>query len=209
MRHDAPVRLLIITDLCVADEAATCSKLLRALAAAPGEMIAVGLRDHQVSTRRRILFARTLIPVVRRFGARLIVHDRVDIALAVGADGVQLGGPSMGAHEARALLGQDAWVGRSCHDEDELLRARSERVDSVTLSPVFSVPQKAPPLGLERFRQLRAAAPALHVLALGGVGVVNEQEVIAAGADGVACIRAVLAADDPFAAVQALTRRWD
>jgi len=189
-------KLLIITDLHVADEATTCACVDRALAVSPLE-IAIGVRDHDAPIARRLTFARMLLPIVRAHGARLFVHDRVDLALVVGADGVHLASRSIDARDARRLLGDRAWIGRSCHDEGELLRAVDEGVNAVTLSPVFASPGKGTPLGVDRFRAMRAKVPSMHVLALGGIDASNAASARDAGADGVAVIRAVLAAHDP------------
>jgi thiamine-phosphate pyrophosphorylase len=197
-------RLLIITDLHVADEATTCLRLGRALLGVAPGTVAVGVRDHDASIARRVAFARRLLPIVRAHGARLVVHDRVDLALAIGADGVQLGRRSIGARDARRLLGDQAWIGRSCHDEGELLRAAAEGVDAVTLSPLFASPGKGVPLGPARFRELRAKVPSMSVFALGGVDAASAFAAREAGADGVAVIRAVLCAPDPAEAVRRL-----
>ncbi len=199
-----PVRLLIVTDLQLADEASTGRTLERALSVDGAEGIAVGVRDHDAPDAQRIAFARALLPIVRRRGARLLVHDRVDIARTIGADGVQLGSRSVPAGEARAVLGSGTLIGRSCHDADELARAAAEGADFATLSPLFASPGKGVPLGLATFRSLRATVPTLRVLALGGIDVQNVHAAREAGADGVAVIRAVLRAPDPAAVVDRL-----
>jgi thiamine-phosphate pyrophosphorylase len=88
-----------------------------------------------------------------------------------------------------------ASISRSCHSEAELARAAEDEVDFVTLSPLHASPGKGEALGLERFAVLRASQPSLRVLALGGIDATNAEGARRAGADGVAAIRAILAAE--------------
>lgn len=122
----------------------------------------------------------------------LIVNDRLDVAAALGARAVHLGRTSVGVGEARALLGADLWVSRACHDPAELEQAAREGASAALLSPVFPSPGKGPPLGIEALRGACSAFPRLPVLALGGVAPENAGDCLAAGARGVAVIRAAL-----------------
>ncbi len=200
-------RLLLITDLGVADVAAHVRRLGRALAAADARRTLVGLRDHALGARERLDFGRRLLEVVRSAGASLVVHDRVDLACALGADGVQLGRASVTVGEARALLGPGAIVGCSCHDERELAVAGRDGASFATLSPLFASPGKGPPLGVERFAALRARV-AIPVLALGGLDRGGLDGARRASADGVAVIRAVVGVDDPAPFVEAVFRAF-
>jgi thiamine-phosphate pyrophosphorylase len=197
-------RLVVITDLACADERRTISALASVLAVLPPSIVAVGLRDHEAPVRRRLAFGRSLVALARAKGAKVLVHDRVDVARAIEADGVQLGARSIDADDARALLPNGSIVARSCHDAHELARARDERADWATLSPIFSSPNKGTPLGEARFAELRASVPTLPILALGGVDASNVERAHRAGAVGVAVIRAVLSAPDPAAVARAL-----
>jgi len=190
-----PVRLLAISDLVGLDESGTVRRANALLDLIDPRVVVFGVRDHDASVGRRVALARALIAVARPRGARVIVHDRVDVAHAVEADGVQLGERSIDAAGARAILGKGAWIGRSCHDEAGLRAAMAEGADAVTLSPLFVSPGKGAPLGLERFARLRAGVPQLDVLALGGVDPNNAGDALAAGATGLAMIRAWLIAD--------------
>jgi thiamine-phosphate pyrophosphorylase len=188
----SPFQLLVITDLAVADEASTCRRVLELSAAVGGARLAVALRDHGESARRRFAFGLNLQGTARACGARFLVFDRCDLARALDADGVHLGERSLGVLEARALLGSDAIVGRSCHDASGLERAAADGADYATLSPLFRSPGKGAPLGREAFARLRARVPALPVCALGGVDARSIRAAISAGADAVAMIRGAL-----------------
>jgi thiamine-phosphate pyrophosphorylase len=134
------------------------------------------------------------------------VNDRVDVALAVGADGVHVGGGSMPAAVARRLLPPGARVGVSTHAPAEVAAAAAAGADFAFFGPVYATPAKAafgPPQGEARLREAAAAA-ALPVLAIGGVTAARAAAVREAGAAGVAVVRAVLGADDPAAATRAL-----
>ncbi len=137
----------------------------------------------------------------RARGAALVVGDRADVALALGAEGVQLGHRSPPAHRVRAWF--PGWLGVSCHTEGDLARAQQAGVDYVVLSPVYGVPDKGAPLGPLLFDKLRVGV-SLPVVALGGIEVENAAEVAAVGAAGVAVVRALRDAPDPLGAARQL-----
>jgi thiamine-phosphate pyrophosphorylase len=198
--------LLVITDLGVADVRTHVARVARALAVGDPRGVVVGLRDHASPAAVRLEFGRRLLDVVRPAGARLIVHDRVDLACALGADGVQLGRASIGPDEARALLGAGALLGCSCHDASELDVASRARASFATLSPLFASPGKGTPLGVDRFRALVEPFGALPIVALGGIDESALQAARDAGAAGVAVIRAVVGVSDPAPFVEAVFR---
>ncbi len=201
-------RLFLITDLGVADEASACRRLEQILGLVCSESLVVGLRDHLAPTRRRLAFGHELARVAHSFRARLSVHDRVDLARLVGADGVHLGTRSIGAEDARRLLGRPSLVSRSCHDEAELRRAEEEGVEFVTLSPLHASPGKDAPLGDERFAALRRTVPTLPVLALGGIGAEQVARVKELGADGVAMVRGAWESEGWERTCEAIVRAW-
>jgi thiamine-phosphate pyrophosphorylase len=136
-------------------------------------------------------------------GVRLLVNDRVDVALAAGADGVQLPATGLPVAAARALLGPDRTIGCSVHDEVEL--ARSAGADLVLFGPVHDTPAKrayGPPQGLDRLAAVARASSA-PVIAVGGITPERTAAVLRAGAAGVAVIAAILDAPDPAAVVKA------
>ena len=178
-------------------------------AAIEGGATAIQLRDKDASTRELIEAGLALRELTRERGVTFIVNDRVDVALAVDADGVHVGQDDMPARLARKLVGPDKIVGVSASTLEEALRAEADGADYVSASPVFSTPTKTdtpPPTGLEG---LRAFVEAVHVpvIAIGGINEGNVEEVIKAGAAGVAVISAVVAASDIAAAARRLRQR--
>lgn len=203
----AAPRVLLITDRALADDVATVRRarsIVHALGAAAAH-VAFAVRDHDLPVRRRLALARALVAVVTAGAcdattrARVWVHDRVDVVLASGADGVQLGERSIAVADARALLGERAFIGRSCHDVAGVRAAREVGADGATLSPLFASPGKGTPLGEERFAAACAEVAPFVVWALGGVDAENAARARAAGAHGVALIRGWLAGDDAHA----------
>lgn len=165
---------------------------------------AVQLREKDLPGRPLLALAETLRVETARRGALLFVNDRLDIALAVGADGVHLGAASVPPAVARRLLPPGALVGLSTHTPDEAAAARD--ADFCFFGPVYATPSKVgfgPAQGTARLTEAVRAA-SVPVLAIGGVTAKAVAEVRAAGAAGVAVIRALLAAADPAASTRAL-----
>ena len=176
-----------------------------ALAALPPGVAAVQLREKDLGGRALLALARALVAVCRARGQLLLVNDRLDVAIAAGADGVHLPAAGVPAGDARRLLGPGALVGVSCHSAADVARALAGGASYGTFSPVYDTPSKrayGAPVGVAALRE--AARLGLPLVALGGVDAARAAEVRAAGAAGVAAIRAWLAAADPAAAVRAL-----
>ncbi len=174
--------------------------LLAVIAAAlDAGLPAVQLRDRDLPGRPLLVLAERLRAATARTGALLFVNDRADVALAVGADGVHLGGGSVPAEVARRLLGAGALIGVSTHAPGEV----PADADLAFFGPVWATPFKTGAQGAARLAQAVRAA-AVPVLAIGGVTAARVPEVRAAGAAGAAVIRAILAAPDPAAATRAL-----
>ncbi|MBX5444272.1 thiamine phosphate synthase [Sphaerobacter sp.] len=167
---------------------------------------AVHLREKDLPAAEVIEAARALN---RAIGdeAGLLINDRVDVALIVGAAGVQLGETSLSPRDVRALAGQSLLIGRSVHDVEGAERAAVEGADFVIAGHVYATGSKPgqPPRGLDFLAAIVAATP-LPVIAVGGITPDRVPEVIAAGAHGVAVISGVLAADDPGEAAAAYHR---
>ncbi len=139
--------------------------------------------------------------------AKVIVNRRIDVALAARADGAHLGFDALGLDDARALLGDEALVGVSCHSAEEVRSAAERGADYAHLAPIFdpiSKPAERPSLGAD----VLAGLPGT-VIAQGGITAANAAEVIRAGASGVAVTGAVLLADDPTEACRALRAALD
>lgn len=190
----------------VTDRAQTAGRpLLDVVAAAlRGGVGAVQLRERDLPARELLALATALRALTRAAGAALLINDRIDIALACDADGVHLPGQSFTVAEARALLGPGRLIGVSTHASAELAAAAG--ADFAVFGPLHDTPSKrayGPPLGLDALRAARAAT-ARPLFAIGGIDPPRAAAARQAGADGVAVIRAILAADDPAAAAAAL-----
>jgi len=196
----------LITDRRLAPDLAARAE--EALAGLPPGVAAVHLREKDLGGRDLLVLARALVAVCRSRGQALLVNDRLDVALAAGADGVHLPAAGVPPAEARRLLGPAALVGVSCHSAAEVARARAGGASFATFSPIYDTPSKrayGPPVGLEALRD--AVRLGLPLVALGGVDAGRVAEVRGAGAAGVAAIRAWLSGGDPAAAVRALLGR--
>jgi thiamine-phosphate diphosphorylase len=166
-----------------------------------GGVTALWLRAPEASGAVLYRLGKDLVGRCRSHGAALLVGDRGDVALSLGADGVQLGHRSPPAHRVRPWY--SGWVGVSCHSEGDLQRAEEAGADYAVLSPVYGVPSKGSPLGAPLFGRWRASVR-LPVVALGGIDATNAGEVRGAGADGVAVIRALREAVEPVETARAL-----
>ena len=174
-------------------------------AALRGGATAVQLREKELATRQLVELAERLLAVTRRFGVPLIVNDRVDVALAVGADGVHLGTDDMPLDRARRLLGPDRVLGASVESPEEAVQAERAGADYLGVGPIFATATKADagePQGPQLLRRIRPVTR-LPLVAISGITADNAGEAIRAGADGVAVISAVMGAAD----VEAATRR--
>ncbi len=172
---------------------------------------AVQLREKDLDATEFFDFARELREVTSRHGARFLVNGRVDVALAVGADGVHLPSASAVSPDVvRRVVGPERLLGVSTHSRTEVEAAARAGADFVVFGPVYETPSKRPygaPQGVEVLAEACRRAP-IPVLAIGGVTAPSVREVRAAGAAGVAVIRALLAAPDPAAATKELLAAW-
>lgn len=179
-------------------------------AAVRGGATMVQLREKHASTRAFLEEARALKALLAPLGVPLIVNDRVDIALAAGADGVHVGQSDLPIEAVRALVGPGEILGLSITAAAELARADAGAADYLGIGPVYAQTTKAdatPPLGVEGFAALRRLT-ARPVMAIGGIGMANAGALAEAGADGVAVVSAIMAADDCEAVARALTRAF-
>jgi len=199
-------RLYLVTDR----RQAAGGDLLGAVASAlAGGVQAVQLREKDLGARELLELARRMREITTRHGAKLLINDRVDVALASGADGVHLGVASLPPKEARRMLGRDRLIGCSTHGTEQLAAAMAGGADFATFGPVFATPSKGPygpPVGVETLRRACASSD-IPVFGIGGIGRENCAEVIAAGSYGIAAISAVLAAGDPCAAASEMKRQ--
>ena len=194
----------------ITDRTQTAGRELPAVvvAALRGGLRAVQLREKDLTSCQLFELASELRMITREYGAQLLINDRIDIALAVGADGVHLGRASLSVAVARRVLGSAQVIGYSAHSMEEAQQAERDGADFVTFGPVYATPSKAAygePLGLACLADV-ARCLTIPVFALGGVKISTVDEVMSAGAHGIALISAVITAENPTAEIESLFR---
>ena len=175
-------------------------------AATRGGATIVQLREKDLATRDFIAQAFSIQGFLKTRGIPLIINDRVDIAQAVAADGVHLGQTDMPLEMAKGILGDKMTIGISAESLEDAIAAEKGGADYLGVSPIYATPTKtdtAPALGLEGLRQIRKAV-GLPLVGIGGLNRDNAADVIRNGADGVAVVSAIVAADDPETAARQL-----
>ena len=178
-------------------------------AALDGGVRAVQLREKDLEGRELYTLAERLRALTARYRAQLLINDRLDIALAVEADGVHLGQHSFAVEDARRLLGAGKLIGVSTHSQQEITAA--QEADFMLFGPVYYTPSKAAygePQGLDRLRAA-VAHSTVPVFAIGGIKTGRVAEVLETGAHGIAMISALSATPDPAQAARELLRRLD
>jgi thiamine-phosphate pyrophosphorylase len=198
-----PFSLYLITDRTQTDGRPLGAVVRAAL---EGGVRAVQLREKDLSGRDLFGLARELRVITREYGAQLVINDRIDIALAVEADGVHLGAVSLPVAEARRVLKPERLIGYSAHAVAEARQAEADGADFVTFGPVYPTPSKAAygaPVGVELLAEATSSLT-IPVFALGGVKKTSIAELLTAGARGIALISAIIAAPDPRAAAATL-----
>lgn len=175
-------------------------------AALRGGAHVVQLRDKDVPVRDMIALGKALLPLTRAAGVPLIVNDRVDVALALDADGVHVGQDDIPADIVRRIIGPERILGVSVATVEQAQQAVRDGATYVGVGDLFGTPSKpdaGPPIGLAPLTEI-AHAVGLPVLGIGGITIANAASVVRAGAAGVAVISAVIGAPDPEAATRAL-----
>ncbi|MDO6673753.1 thiamine phosphate synthase [Cobetia amphilecti] len=174
------------------------------MAAVRGGVSVVQLRDKHASDEEMIAQAIRLKALLDEYEVPLIINDRIEVALASGADGLHIGQSDGDPIEARRRLGEDALIGLSVQTLEQLKAVDVERIDYLGLGPVYATPTKpdhAAPLGIEGLTQLVRSSP-LPTVAIGGISLANAGEVMTSGTDGLAVVSALCSAEDPAAAAQ-------
>lgn len=207
MSGPAP-RLIAITDVARHGPVTMLDRLRALCAAARPGSVMVQLRDRQLSARARAEVGRELRAATRDAEQWFVVNDRLDLAIALDADGVHLGEASVSVAEARRVIGA-RFVSVAAHAVGAVvLRAGAPPADAVVLSPVLAPRKGAKALGIAALREARAelcrVAPRPLLVVLGGVDAEGAAACLAAGADAVAAIGAVLDAPDPGPLLRAL-----
>lgn len=163
-----------------------------------GGVRAVQLREKDLPVRELIALSQEMRALTNEFGAKLFINDRVDVAVAINADGVHLGHQSMPVEAVRRVVGSKMLIGVSTHDLAEAKAAEAGSADFITFGPIFETPSKAKlgiPVGIDAIKTLKNELN-IPFYALGGIKSGNIKQVLVAGASGVAMISAIMAADD-------------
>ena len=168
----------------------------------------VQLREKDLSTYDLYCLAKEIRELTEEKDVNLIINDRVDIAIAVDADGVHLGWQSLKIGIVRNMIGRDKLIGFSAHSLKEAKMAENSGADYVTISPIFETVNKdyfIKPLGVDEIGKIKAQIN-IPVIALGGINENNVSKVLKSGADGIAMISAILLSDSPGQAVTRICR---
>lgn len=165
-----------------------------------GGVTMVQLREKDCDTREFVELAARLKTALSPLGVPLIINDRIDVALAMDADGVHIGQSDMPYDIARKLLGPDKIIGLSVENMDDIRVANALDVDYVGISPVYSTSTKtdtAAPFGLDGLRE--AVKLSVHpTVAIGGMNARTAADVMDCGTDGIAVVSAIVSADSPY-----------
>jgi thiamine-phosphate pyrophosphorylase len=197
--------LYLVTDRTLAGARPVEEVVRRALR---GGVSMVQLREKELDTREFVTLARRLRAELAPAGVPLIINDRLDVALASGADGVHIGQRDMFCGDARRILGPDSIIGLSVETPEQAEEAERLDCDYLGVSPIFPTPTKtdvASSWGIEGLRNLRRRSRKVLV-AIGGITSTNAAQVLGAGADAIAVVSAICGAEDPEAAARELAR---
>lgn len=174
--------------------------------AAQGGVTMVQLREKEITSREFVELGRAVHSVLQPFGIPLIINDRADIAMIIGAQGLHIGQSDILYQDARALMGAQAIIGLSVENTEQTLQCVDWGLDYIAVSPVFGTPTKcdtAPELGLDGLRRIKQMARC-PVVAIGGINRSNIAQVVRSGADSVAVVSAICSAEDPRKAAREL-----
>ncbi|MBI3399088.1 MAG: thiamine phosphate synthase [Deltaproteobacteria bacterium] len=172
-----------------------------------GGIKAVQLREKDLHAKELFKLAVNIRKITKQYSAKLFINDRVDIAMAVEADGVHLGQSSFSPRDVKRVFAK-AIIGVSTHSLKEAKKAAEEGADFITLGPICHTPSKASygePLGVEIIKKIKVEVK-IPVFAVGGIKKENIKDVMVAGADGAALISAIIGAEDVGKAVMEIEK---
>ena len=196
--------LYFVTDRSLCGQRSLADVVLQAIR---GGAACVQLREKSAATRAFVEEAERIKNLMAPFRVPLIINDRIDVALAVGADGVHVGQEDMPYEIARKLMGPKAIIGLSVETWEDVEQAEMLDADYLGVSPIFATPTKTDTKGawgLDGLARIRAFSR--HPLvAIGGLNAANAEAVVMAGADGVAVVSAICASPDPLSTSRQLT----
>lgn len=179
--------------------------------AVKGGVTVVQLREKEADSRAFYQLALTLKQLLRPYRVPLIINDRLDIALAVDADGLHIGQSDLPYPIVRKLLGKEKIIGLSVESTEDAITANQWDVDYIAISPVYATPTKtdtAPALGLEGIRAITQLSVHPSV-GIGGISHTNTTDIIRAGANGVAIVSGIMSASDPEKAARQFRNNID
>ncbi len=200
-------RLCLVTDRAIGHGRPLVETVMRAVT---GGVTMVQLREKVATTRAFLEEARALKAVLADHGVPLVVNDRADIALAIGAAGVHVGQTDLPVEAVRAIVGPGMVIGLSITDAEQIARADAGAADYLGIGPVHpqkTKPDASAPLGLGGFARLRRMTDK-PVLAIGGVKADDVPMLVEEGATGVAVVSAIMGAEDPEAAARLFAAAW-
>ena len=202
------LRLYAVTDRRALPAGVTLPQTVEA--ALDGGVTCLQLREKEASAGEILALARTLLPLCRARRVPLLINDRVDIALAAGADGVHLGQEDLPLPEARALLGPDRILGATAHTVAEALRAQAEGADYLGVGAMFPTGTKTNtiPTSADTLKAI-CAAVSIPVVAIGGVTAQNLPTLAGTGIAGAAVVSAIFSQSDLTAAARTLRAAAD
>lgn len=177
-------------------------------AALEGGATVIQLREKELSDREIFTIGMKIKPLIKKAGACFIINDRIDLALALNADGVHLGQRDLPLHSARKIMGEEKIIGISVKTVEEAHIAEANGADYLGVGGIYPTSTKkdiGPIGGPQRISQIRKAV-SLPIVGIGGIQVHNVKEVIQAGADGIAVVSAVMGASDITEACRALKK---
>lgn len=198
--------LYLVTDPALCGKRGILTTVEEAL---KGGVTAVQIRDKDAPVREISQLALALMGILKVYGVPLLINDRLDVAIAVGADGVHLGQTDLSAEAARKIAGSKFIIGLSISQEEEIAKVHSlppNTVDYLGIGPIFSTSTKKDarvPLGLDATAKLRRSTH-LPCIGIGGVNIDNAGSTWSTGLNGIAVASAICGADDPKCAAEAL-----
>ena len=155
----------------------------------------IQIREEHASPRDFFEAAKSAVEIARQHDVKIIINDRVDIARALGADGVHLGQVDLPPSAARQILGSEAIIGFSTHSVEQAIKAAAHGVNYIAIGPIFETTTKEKPdsvVGLDGLRKVKKSIDQIQLVAIGGIGLDDIRDVMAAGADSAALISAIV-----------------
>ena len=155
----------------------------------------IQLREKHASPLDFFEAAKSAVEIARQHDVKIIINDRVDIARALGADGVHLGQVDLPPSAARQILGSEAIIGFSTHSVEQAIKAAAHGVNYIAIGPIFETTTKEKPdpvVGLDGLRKVKKSIDQIQLVAIGGIGLDDIRDVMAAGADSAALISAIV-----------------